>query len=72
MAFSVTTGRSAASPDATPAARSSRVSAETSSASARALMTVMDGSASPCSIWLRYGLEMRASSAACRRLSWAS
>ena len=39
--------------DTTPAARSSMVSADTLSALARAAMTVIEGSASPCSIWLR-------------------
>ena len=29
-------------------------------------MTAIDGSTTPCSIWLRYGLEMLASSAAWR------
>jgi hypothetical protein len=57
--------------DTMPAARSSIVSADTLRASARDEMTEIDGRASPCSIWLRYGLEMLASSAAWRRVSRA-
>jgi len=62
----------ASSPVTMSAAWANRSPTERLRASAKDLITLMDGWCRPRSIWLRYGLDTLVSSASWRRLSWAS